>query len=275
MTLIGIMQGRLVPPVDHTIYHFPRGIWDQEFARAAQTKMDCIEWIYDLFGADVTPIATDAGIEQIKALSKQYNVQVLSLCANCFMEKPLVRASQPQLEERLDMMSWLLKRCQMVGIGRIVLPFLDASRIETDQEFDDVVAVLERVLQLADETGIEIHLESSLIPPRLAALLEKLPSPMLKVNYDSGNSTSLGYDFRAEFSAYGSRIGGVHIKDRILGNGTVPLGNGNADFAMLSGLLKKINYQGDFILEAARGVNGDEVAWAAKNREFILTHLCA
>jgi hypothetical protein len=44
---------------------------------------------------------------------------------------------------------------------------------------------------------------------------------------------------------------------------------------MLSGLLKKINYQGDFILEAARGVNGDEVAWAAKNREFILTHLCA
>ena len=38
---------------------------------------------------------------------------------------------------------------------------------------------------------------------------------MIKVNYDSGNSASLGYDPTDEFAAYGERVGSVHIKDRV------------------------------------------------------------
>ena len=67
---------------------------------------------------------------------------------------------------------------------------------------------------------------------------------MLKVNYDSGNSSSLGYHPRDEFAAYGCRVGSVHIKDRVRGGGTVPLGTGNADFPALFAALKKIAYRG-------------------------------
>jgi len=274
MTLIGIMQGRLVPPVDDTIYHFPRDIWAEEFALAAQANLDCIEWIYDLYGADANPISTDDGIETIKQLSRKHNVQILSLCANCFIEEPLIRANESELEERMKRMSWLLHRCQLVGINRIVLPFLDASRIETDNEFKSVLAVLKQVLYVAEETNVAIHLETSLVPSRYAEFLAKLSSPMLKVNYDLGNSASLGYDIHKEFAAYGERIGSVHVKDRIRGKGTVPLGTGDADFKVLSDCLKGIGFKSDFILEAARGTVGDEVAWAKRNREFILTHLC-
>jgi len=273
MTLIGIMQGRLVPPVDNTIYHFPRDTWTEEFELAAQANLDCIEWIYDLFGADVNPFSTGDGIKQIKLLSKQHHIKILSLCANCFMEKPLVRASTPELEERLGLMFWLLHRCQLMGINRIVLPFLDASKIDTDAEFESVIAVLKHVLKMAQETGVAIHLETSLVPSRFAELLAKLPSPMIKVNYDSGNSASLGYDPKDEFAAYGMRIGSMHIKDRIRAGGTVPLGTGDANFKVLSDHLKAIGYKGDFILEAARGTSGEEVLWAKRNREFILTHL--
>jgi L-ribulose-5-phosphate 3-epimerase len=111
------------------------------------------------------------------------------------------------------------------------------------------------------------------VPSRLAGLLSRLPSPLLKVNYDSGNSASLGYDPLEEFAAYGSSIGSVHVKDRILEDGTVPLGTGNANFDLIADRLKMIGYKGDFILEAARGASGDEVAWARQNRDFILTHL--
>ena len=274
MTLIGIMQGRLVPPVDDTIYHFPRDIWAEEFALAAQANLDCIEWIYDLYGADANPISTDDGIETIKQLSRKHNVQILSLCANCFIEEPLVRATESELEERKKRMSWLLHRCQLVGINRIVLPFLDASRIETDKEFKSVLAVLKQVLYVAEETNVAIHLETSLAPSRYAEFLAKLSSPMLKVNYDLGNSASLGYDIHKEFAAYGERIGSVHVKDRIRGKGTVPLGTGDADFKVLSDCLKGTSFKSDFILEAARGTVGDEVAWAKRNREFILTNLC-
>jgi hexulose-6-phosphate isomerase len=275
MARIGMMQGRLLPPVDNRIQYFPREHWAKEFELAAQASLDCIEWIYDLYGEDVNPLATDDGIAQIKSLSSRYRVPVLSVCADFFMDKPLVRASQSELEERLKILVWLLHRGQLIGINRIILPFVDASRIDTDAEFDSVITILKQVLPVVIETGIEIHLETSLEPGRFADLLSKLPHPLVKANYDSGNSSSLGYAPREEFAAYGERIGSVHIKDRIRGGSTVPLGTGDADFQALADSLKTLGYTGDFILQVARGTSGDEVAWARQNREFVLKHFCS
>jgi hexulose-6-phosphate isomerase len=275
MSRIGMMQGRLLPPVDNRIQCFPREHWAKEFELAAQASLDCTEWIYDLYGVDVNPLATGDGIAQIKSLSSRYKVQVLSVCADYFMDKPLVCASQSELEERLKILVWLLHRGQLIGINRIILPFVDASRIDTDAEFDSVITILKRVLPVVVETGIEIHLETSLEPGQFADLLSKLPHPLVKANYDSGNSSSLGYAPREEFAAYGERIGSVHIKDRIRGGSTVPLGTGDADFQALADSLKTLGYTGDFILQVARGTSGDEVAWARQNREFVLKHFCS
>ncbi len=91
---------------------------------------------------------------------------------------------------------------------------------------------------------------------------------MVKVNYDSGNSASLGYRPDDEFAAYGARVGSVHIKDRVRAAATVPLGTGDADFDALFDACE-IGYDGDFVLQVARGSAGDEVAWARANREFV------
>jgi hexulose-6-phosphate isomerase len=274
MTNIGIMQGRLVPPTENRIQCFPRERWTDEFELAAQAGLDCIEWIYDLYGADVNPLATDSGLEKLRDLSLQHKVKILSICADYFMDKPLVRASQAELEDRLHTFHWLLERGRLIGINRMVIPFVDASSIDTQAEFDGVVMLLKRLLEPAGNTGIEIHLETSLTPARFAELLNRLTDPLLKVNYDSGNSSSLGYAPREEFAAYGERVGSVHIKDRLLGASTVPLGTGDADFPALIEGLKKVAYKGDFILQVARGASGDEVAWARQNREFVLNHFC-
>ena len=270
MTHIGVMQGRMVPPTDNRIQCFPRERWADEFALAAQAGLDCIEWIYDLYGADANPLATDSGLEKLRGLSDQHKVKILSICADYFMDKPFVRASQAELEDRLKTFHWLLERGRLIGINRMVIPFVDASRIDTQAEFDGVVLLLKRVLEQTRETGIEIHLETSLPPTRFAELLSGLPDPRLKVNYDSGNSSSLGYAPQEEFAAYGERVGSVHIKDRRLGASTVPLGTGDADFPALSEGLRKVAYKGDFILQVARGASGDEVAWARQNRAFVL-----
>jgi hexulose-6-phosphate isomerase len=89
------------------------------------------------------------------------------------------------------------------------------------------------------------------------------------VNYDSGNSASLGYSPSAEFGAYGSRVGSVHIKDRVRGGGTVPLGTGDTDFDTLFSCLDDAAYEGDYVLQVARGADGDEVNWARRNRAFL------
>jgi len=270
MTHIGIMQGRMVPPTDNRIQCFPRERWADEFELTAQAGLDCIEWIYDLYGAEVNPLTTASGLKKLRELSQRYKVKILSICADYFMDKPLVRAGQMELQDRLSTLYWLLEQGRLIGINRMVIPFVDASRIDTQDEFDGVVMLLQSVLEQARQVGIEIHLETSLTPSRFAELLSRLPDPLLKVNYDSGNSSSLGYAPREEFAAYGERVGSVHIKDRLLGASTVPLGTGDADFPALAESLRKVAYKGDFILQVARGANGDEVAWAKQNRAFVV-----
>src|SRR5207244_12736081 len=62
---IAIMQGRLLPSSDGRIQCFPRERWRDEFALAAAAGLSAIEWIYDLQGADVNPIASDDGVSLI------------------------------------------------------------------------------------------------------------------------------------------------------------------------------------------------------------------
>jgi hexulose-6-phosphate isomerase len=273
MTRIGIMQGRLVPPLDGRFQCFPRQNWADEFALAAEAGLDCIEWIYDQFGADVNPIATDDGVDSMLELSERHGVRVVSLCADYFMDRPLVRATDVELDERIDALFWLIDRARRLGIERIVLPFVDVSRIETDSELEQVVKTLARAVRRAEEVEIELHLETSLGPDRFAELLGRLPSDFIKVNYDIGNSASLAYDPREELAAYGDRVGSVHIKDRIKGGGTVPLGSGDADLPAVFDCLWTLGYAGDFVLQVARDVPGDEVRWAKRNRELVREYL--
>jgi L-ribulose-5-phosphate 3-epimerase len=273
MSRIGIMQGRLIPPTENRFQCFPRDNWSAEFELAPKANIECIEWIYDLFGADANPIATEAGLEKIKNQADENSIQILSLCADYFMDKPLIRVNDIELAERLNTLDWLINRCHLLNMNRIVIPFVDASKIDTNEEMESIVKILNQFMTVAENTGVEIHLETSLDPYRFAQLLAQIPHPMLKANYDSGNSSSLGYQPRDEFAAYGSRIGSIHIKDRIKGGGTVPLGTGDADFPVLFECIKNIKYSGDFILQAARGVPGDEVQWTKINRDFILNYL--
>ena len=74
----------------------------------------------------------------------------------------------------------------------------------------------------------------------------------VKVNYDMGNSASLGFDPGKEIELLGEFIVNVHIKDRVKNGGTVPLGMGDTDFKTVFSGLRKINYDGDLIFQSAR-----------------------
>src|SRR5262245_34273210 len=136
MAIIGIMQGRLGPPAEGRFQSFPRASWAEEFARARKAGLDRIEWIYDVYGEDVNPLATDAGIETMRALSAGHGLAVKSLCADYFMDRPLLRTDQAERDELLSTLRWLFGRCAAAGIEHIVMPFVDASRIETAAEAD-------------------------------------------------------------------------------------------------------------------------------------------
>lgn len=255
------MQGRLGMPEDGRFQSFPRAGWRREIEQAGCIGLRGIEWIYDLYGEGANPLETPEGRTELKALLRQHEIAVVSICADYFMDKPLLRCPEAENRQLLQRLEWLIGICPEMGIGRIVLPFVDASKIRDDAERGQVIANLRSTLPAAERRGVELHLETDLGPAAFRTLLEQLEHPLLKVNYDAGNSASLGYRPAEEFAAYGHRIGSFHIKDRLQGGGTVPLGQGDTDFAALREQLLRINYRGDFVMQVARGDAGDEARW--------------
>ena len=262
---LGIMQGRLVPPEPKRFQSFPRQRWREEFALAAAAGLETIEWIYDAYGEDVNPLGTDAGVKEMAALSAAHRVGIESVCADWFMDLPVIRVDGAEALRRWQRLRWLMERCAKLSINRIILPFVDASSIQTSVDRQQVVSGIRTVTDLIDQLNIEIHLETSLAPAPFALLLSEIGHPRVKVNYDSGNSASLGFKPAAEFAQYGRYVGSVHIKDRRLNGGTVPLGEGDTDFIGLFSALAAVNYRGDFILQVARGIEGEELEWAREN----------
>jgi L-ribulose-5-phosphate 3-epimerase len=265
---IGIMQGRLTAPVDGRIQAFPADHWREEFRLAHEAGVSSIEWIYEAPARDRNPLCTDEGVHELRTLASRHHVAVRSVCADYFMQHTLVRADGADLDARLEHLRWLITRCRSAGIERIVLPFVDASEVRTPQEESALVDVLAAVEPDASAANVELHLEMSFAPVQFAAFLARVPGAV-RVNYDSGNSAALGYNPREEFAAYGRCIGSVHVKDRVRGGTTVPLGRGDADLPAVFAGLKDLDYRGDIILQVARGETGREVEWARHHREFV------
>ena len=272
-TEIGVMQGRLSPPEDGRFQCFPRNSWRQEIAWAREAALDYIEWIYDDYGSSVNPIATEEGIKELNALKDQQGIRTAAICVDWLMDFPVVRCSEEERAYRERTLHEQLRRGERIGASRLVLPFVDASAIRTEEEKSIVVQVLERALPLSEETGVEMHLEADFGPVEFALFMARLPHPSIKVNYDTGNSSGLGYIASEEFASYGDRIGSIHIKDRLRKpDGSVvtkPLGEGSADFGDVFASIRSIGYSGGLTLQVARGEDRDEVNWLKRQAAFI------
>lgn len=276
----GVMQGRLSPPEDGRFQSFPRRGWRDEFAKAKAAGFSYIEWIHDDYdgfaeGSDqgANPIFSEEGLRAFDALKAEHGINTPALCGDWFMDLPLIRCTPEERIYREQHLHALLPVARRIGAQRIVLPFVDNSKMTTEEDKTQVLDVLKRALPVAESCGVELHLEADFNPVDFKAFLARLEHPFLKVNWDSGNSSGLGYSATEEFAAYGPRIGSVHIKDRYRkpegGVETRPLGTGSADFDDVFQAIRSINYQGGLTLQVARGTPGDEVDFLRGQLDFI------
>ena len=188
----GIMQGRLGPPEDGRFQSFPRQHWREEFARARAAGLDYIEWIHDHYDRGANPIFTADGLAELDALKRKHGIATPALCGDWFMDFPLIRCSPEECAEREQHLHQLIPIAASIGATKIVLPFVDQSKIGTEAEKQQVLGILERALPVAQEHDVELHLEADFNPADFAAFLTRIPHPGLKVNWDSGNSSGLG-----------------------------------------------------------------------------------
>lgn len=245
------MQGRLSEPIDNKIQAYPAKTWKEEFKIASELGLNSIEWIVE------EPLTNNAlmskvGVQEVISVIQKNQVRVDFICADIFMEKPLYDFSKEGPVEKTRLLNEIVLRAKEVGASCVEIPFVDNSSLNSEDKIKNAIEVLQKSLDYADELNMLLALETDLDPEKQVQLVEKINHDALRLNYDIGNSASLGYDPIVELDAYGELIANVHIKDRVLGGSTVPLGEGSADIPKVLQHLSQIGYQGDFILQAAR-----------------------
>lgn len=269
MINIGIMQGRLSFSSNGRIQSFPKTTWREEFYKAIKAGLTNIEWIFEADEWEKNPIASEYGIKEINDIIRETGITIESVCADYFMDVPYLTGDENLRKELRDKLKWLVSQSKKIGAKNIDIPFVDASKIHNRYQFNIVKEFIEPSIKFAEKIDIIIALETSLNPHEFLELLLIFDHPNLKANYDTGNSSGIGYDCVQELSYYGNFIQTLHIKDRLINNGTKPLGTGSANFESFFLMFSKLNYKGPIILQAAREEEGKEIETAIKNRIFV------
>jgi len=269
---IGFMQGRLSPMVNGKIQAFPWEHWKNEFTSAKKIEIFMMEWTLDQEDLYKNPFMNKEGQAEILELSKETGVKIPSLTGDCFMQAPFYKAGYNK-EELLKDFDNIIKACGALGVTFIIFPLVDNGALKTASEEELLLTELYKRVDLLKENKVKIVFESDFPPLRLKEFIAKLPADLFGINYDLGNSASLGYEPVSEIKAYGERIFNVHIKDRVFGGTTVPLGTGDVKFSAVFKGLREAKYDGNYILQTVRSQDEQHEDFVIKFTNFVLERL--
>jgi L-ribulose-5-phosphate 3-epimerase len=265
---LGFMQGRLSPMVGGKIQAFPWDHWQEEFAAAQDLGLGLMEWTIDQERLHENPLMRADGRETIRALMEKCALRIPSLTGDCFMQAPFWKEKGALRDRLVCDFEAVIDACGDLDVQFVVFPLVDNGRLESRVQEDGLVRMLDEMMPSLSARGVKVVFECDYKPAELARLMERLDPSVFGVNYDIGNSAALGFDPQEELRSYGERILNVHVKDRLLGGTTVPLGTGNADFEKVFAGLGSLGYRGNYIMQTARASDGNHGAALEKYRNM-------
>jgi len=263
---IGFMQGRLSKIRNNRIQSFPWGVWEDEFSCAFDIDLTKMEWTIDSENFEENPLIAPSGSSKIIDLASKFDIEINTVTCDYFMENPPWKTNLTQVKE--NMVS-ILKGMSEIDSQILVIPLVDNSSLVDSKNIEVVKLFFTDLMPEIIENNLRIAFESDFNPKNLLDFINRFDRNYFGINYDIGNSASLGFNPTEEFKAYGSRIINVHVKDRKLSGTTVPLGEGDADFLRIFRLLHEENYQGNLILQTARSQEGQDAKVLVQYKKLI------
>jgi L-ribulose-5-phosphate 3-epimerase len=145
---------------------------------------------------------------------------------------------------------WLLDSLSVaraLGVKVILVAQFSRGELKGDKAgIDLTVEVLKELAPRTEKAGVILGLENYLSAAENLDILQRVGSPAVRVYYDLGNSTDMGYDICQEIRTLKDRICEFHAKD-----GEFMLGHGRVDFRKVRQAMDDINYRGWIQIEAA------------------------
>jgi len=166
----------------------------------------------------------------------------------------------------------IIMNSQVYGIKYFIIPLVDKSSLKKNFRLEK--KIIHKLLSLKKILNKDSKILFELDCPYLKVIkfIQKFKSRKFGINYDTGNSASLGYTFINE-KKYFKYVYNIHIKDRKKYGNTVRLGNGDFDFKYFFNYLMKNQYNGNLILQTARAKKNNHIEELDINRKFVYSYL--
>lgn len=255
--MIGFMQGRLTESKNGKIQFFPWNNWENEFQVAYDNSFELIEWTIDIENIDNNPIYKQQ--EKILDLKKKYNIEISSVTCDFLMEAPYYKDDQItniDINKSHTFLNHTIKACNDLSIKYIIFPLVDEGKIENEYQKQKLIRSLNSNNNLLN-SSCEILFETDFNPKKQKDFMHNFSSEKFGINYDTGNSASLGFSVEEEFQYYYNYIKNIHIKDRKKSLPTTKLGNGDFNFKYFFDYLTENKYDKNLILQTARSEAND------------------
>jgi sugar phosphate isomerase/epimerase len=213
--------------------------------------------------ADTLQVADPAVREKYKEQMHQTGLVISSFMMGLLNSNPL--ASDPRgpawLAQSIDAAKDLGAKVILVAFfGKGSL--LDGKAVKK-ADVDVVVQRLKAAAPRARDAGVILGIENMLSAQQNAEILDRIGSDAVRIYYDVGNLTGMGYDVPAEIRFLKKRIAQFHFKD-----GRNYLGEGKVQYKQIAEAMREIGYQGWVVMETSNP-SGDRVADARRNAGFI------
>lgn len=194
------------------------------------------------------PYIQDAYLEE----AAKYGIEFSAIAVNCLdyygMTKP-----EGSESKRIALMAIekAVNTAKRMKLPVVQLPTFLESRIDTENDFEEVSKCLKYACELASSSGIIIATENALSASENLRLLEKTGCRNLKVYMDTQNPYfNKGYSASDMIRELGDEICEVHVKDGIEGEiSSALLGEGVTDYYASVKALCDIGYEGFVHLE--------------------------
>lgn len=147
------------------------------------------------------------------------------------------------------------------SVMRIVGSSLRFRHEPSGPQLERLAGLLREAVKAAEEQGVVLAIENHIdfTASEILTLLEKVASPFLGVNFDTGNALRLFEDPVAEAQLLAAHIRATHVKDLSPRRGgsprdwnfweSVPCGHGVIDIAGVVAVLKDRGYEGTLCVE--------------------------
>jgi sugar phosphate isomerase/epimerase len=264
---IGIMQGRLLPQEIPGLKTFPKKEWYKEFKILSEIKVKNIELIIDRNEINFNPVNSDKGRKKIKYLKKKYNVYTKSAVLDFVIHKPFFKLKEKHQNIEKKILKKTIFNLSKIKVHKIIVPLIENSKIQK-KEIPIIKSFFLNLSSYLKKKKLTILFEMNNHPKFIKSFISNFPISNFGINYDTGNRYAQGYKIKDEL-IYSEYIKGIHIKDKDKKNQNVRLGLGCVNFRSFFSCLKKINYQGNFVLETAWPKNQKPIPEIKKNLSFL------